>query len=286
MNEAKRRPGSTRIADRLVRTFGGFDRTKAELPRWEGPADPPYDAEGDGPPWSNETEERFPIVPDGYDPEAVDRYLCRLEAELDELRRRGSQPNAIAAELKKLGEQTSAILQVAHDQAAETTRRAQTEADRCLADAAANAVAMSESAKRKLRQIDTDTETLWRERTKLIDDTRALAAELAKVAEAAALRFPPESEPAAPGPAPAEAAAGAQTAAAAQTAAPAQAPVSGQTPPATAAAAAPPDLPADHRGGGFAAPSFKAPAAPMTEPVPDQGSLRVSRWSGEQTPAS
>jgi hypothetical protein len=194
---SKRRAGATRFAfgDRLARTFGGFDRTREELPTWEPRGEPEYEADGEPElPWMD-SDERFPLVRHGYDCVAVDGYLAELEHELDGLRRRGTPANAVEAEIKEIGERTAAILRVAHEQANETTRRAQTEADRCLADAAANAVAMTEEAKRKLRDLDNDTDSVWRERARMIDDARQLAAALSTLADNAASRFPAEPEP-------------------------------------------------------------------------------------------
>ena len=42
----------------------------------------------------------------------------------------------------------------AHEKAQETTQTAQSEADRCVADAAANALAITEDANRQLREIE------------------------------------------------------------------------------------------------------------------------------------
>ena len=68
--------------------------------------------------------------------------LAELERELDELREPGeAPPTSITEEIERIGEQTASILVVAHDQAHETTRLAQEQAERCIADAAANAVA-------------------------------------------------------------------------------------------------------------------------------------------------
>src|ERR1700749_3508933 len=100
----------------------------------------------------------------------------------------------IGRELARVGEETSAILKVAHEQAAEITRRARVEADRCVADAAANAVAMTEDAKRKLRQLDSETDAVWAERVRLIEDVRNVATSLFSLAEDASDRFPEDGE--------------------------------------------------------------------------------------------
>src|SRR5438105_14708823 len=99
-------------------------------------------------PWK-QTRKRFPTALHGYDRDAVDAHLAALEREVDDLRAQRLPAPAVEAEIERVGEETSAILRVAHEQAAEITRRARAEAERCVADAATNAVAMTEDAKRK-----------------------------------------------------------------------------------------------------------------------------------------
>jgi cell division septum initiation protein DivIVA len=205
---AKRRTAGTWFADlgdRLARGFNNFDRPQHDEDGWgsdhvyEGPYDEPYE-EVDQPtaavetvPWEQERK-RFPTSLHGYDREAVDVHLAALEREMADLRAQRMPSPAVEEELERLGEETSAILRVAHEQAAEITRRAQTQADRCVADAAANAVAMTEEAKRKLRQLDTETDAVWAERGRLIEDVRNVATALFSLAEDAADRFPEDGE--------------------------------------------------------------------------------------------
>jgi hypothetical protein len=84
---------------------------------------------------------------------------------------------------------------VAHDKAHETTRLAQEQADRCVADAASNAVALTEDAKRRLQSLDMETDTVWQERTRLLDDARAVGAALIALIDEAEARFPEELKP-------------------------------------------------------------------------------------------
>ena len=144
----------------------------------------------------DETAPSFPVVRSGYDRAAVDEYLAELEREIDELRATGpaTTNTAVSDEIKKIGEQTAAILQTAHQQASETTRKAQAEADKCLSDAAANAISMKEEAKQQLRHLDTETDAVWHERSRLIEDVRTVATALTSLAEQATDRFPPEEE--------------------------------------------------------------------------------------------
>lgn len=152
----------------------------------------------------------FPVGRLGYNRAAVDARIAELEAELTELRAMPPQPS-ITEEIERLGEQTASILVVAHDQANQTTRAAerhaqemtrmaQEQADRCIADAASNAVAITEKAKRELSALDEETDTVWRERTRLLEDARTVGEALITLAEQATARFPAEARPAAPAP--------------------------------------------------------------------------------------
>jgi hypothetical protein len=154
----------------------------------------------------------FPVGRLGYNRAAVDARIAELEAELTELRAMPPQPT-ITEEIERLGEQTASILVVAHDQAhqttqaaeqkaKETTRLAQEQADRCIADAASNAVAITEKAKRELRELDEETDSVWRERTRLLEDARTVGHALITLTDESAARFPAEGKSATPVPAP------------------------------------------------------------------------------------
>lgn len=186
---SSRRP---RLGDRIARTFGGFDRTREELPEWESAADLGYPVDDDTTEAWDAVENRFPLVRSGYDPSAVDEHIASLERELEAARR--DSTGAVSAELEKVGEQTSAILLLAHDKAGEITRAAQEQADRCVADASSNAVTITEQAKQKLRQLDAETESIWDERARLLEDARAVARELTAMVESAASRFAAEAD--------------------------------------------------------------------------------------------
>jgi vacuolar-type H+-ATPase subunit H len=154
----------------------------------------------------------FPVGRLGYNRAAVDARIAALESELAELRAMPPQPS-ISEEIERLGEQTASILVVAHDQANQTTqaaeqkakemtRLAQEQADRCIADAASNAVAITEKAKRELGELDEETDSVWRERTRLLEDARTVGTALITLAAEAAARFPAEGKSVAPPSAP------------------------------------------------------------------------------------
>jgi cell division septum initiation protein DivIVA len=205
LERQKRRAPTSRLAglgDRLARSFSPSsteDRHEQDVQApapWEANTEAhapvPYDDEDM---W-DETASSFPVVRNGYDRAAVDEYVAELEREIDELRARGpaNTNTAVSDEIKKIGEQTASILQAAHQQASETTRQAQAEADKCLSDAAANAISMKEDAKQELRHLDSETDAVWHERSRLIEDVRTVATALFSLAEEASDRFPPEEE--------------------------------------------------------------------------------------------
>ena len=190
----KRRPPFSRfgeLSERVTRAFGGFDRSRAELPAWESGEDLDYLSGGETVSWPA-PEQRFPVVRNGYDCAAVDEQLVEIERELIELKVHRSPSAAVAAEIDRIGEQTAAILQTAYEQAAEITRDAREQADKCVADAATNAVSITEEANRRLGELDRETDTVWQERARLIEDARGVATALFTLAEEAAERFPAE----------------------------------------------------------------------------------------------
>ncbi len=182
-----------RLADLRDRIAGGLASLDGgPVDRWSlepGEQTDPYDIFGS----EAEPVSRFPVDRLGYNREAVDERIARLERELDELRR-AAPGMSINEEIERLGEQTASILLVAHDKAHETTRLAQEQADRCIADAGSNAAALTERAKWQLQELDHETDAVWRERVRLLDDARAVGAALIALAADAAKRFPEDVE--------------------------------------------------------------------------------------------
>jgi hypothetical protein len=252
--QAKRRTPGTWFADmgdRLARGFNSFDRPPTDEPEWESYDDPGQPTEQvEAMEWEPDRK-RFPTALHGYDRGAVDEHLAALEAEIDDLRAHRMPAPSVEAEIERVGEETTAILKVAHEQAAEITRRAQTQADKCVADAAANAVAMTEDAKRKLRQLDSETDAVWAERGRLIEDVRNVATALFSLAEDAADRFPEDGDRGGP-----------TVAMSAPRPAPASRPVSAPLPVPAPGMDARPTGPMDAAAGG---PSSAHPAAPPAD---------------------
>jgi DivIVA protein len=201
LEPVERRPAGSRfvdLGDRLARAFSTSSRTR---PSPEGNGERELPAAGERAlPWE-EGPPRFPITRQGYDCAAVEEYVADLERELAdqdrelaELRSRTASKNEVAAELERVGEQTSAILLAAHEKAQETGRLARSQADKCVSDAASNAVAITEDAKREVRQLEMQKTSLCHQRGLLLEDVRSVATALSALAEDAAGRFRPELE--------------------------------------------------------------------------------------------
>jgi hypothetical protein len=194
------------LAGRVGRWFQGIDVEPGADPLDDGETVEHdvlsgFGADDEQPSAATGPEPRFPLVRYGYSQADVDRRLEELEREVadrerdvKELRDQVKPPMSITEEIERIGEQTASILVVAHDQAHETTRRAQEQADQCIADAAANAVAMTAEAKERLRELDDETDSVWRERERLLEDTRAVSTRLGTLVEEALARFPADAD--------------------------------------------------------------------------------------------
>jgi len=132
---------------------------------------------------------RFPVARHGYDCPAVDEYVAELEQELAELdselvalRDAAPSTSEAAAEIERLGKQTSGILLAAHDGAQEITRLAQEQADRCLADAVANALAITTEANQQVSDLHQQIVSLGRERDRILSHVRQSADALSSIA--------------------------------------------------------------------------------------------------------
>jgi hypothetical protein len=194
----KRRATGSRfgdLGDRVTRAFSRLDPVTASR-QPTGAGVPVYDQMSS---YDDPVLPRFPITRQGYDCDVVDQHVAELEAELAELERqigelRAGAPSrdAVAIELERIGEQTSAILVAAHDEAHETLRVAELRAYTHIANAASYVSALTEEANLQLRKVEQDRVCVARERARLIEDIRTTALALSSLAVDAAQRFPPE----------------------------------------------------------------------------------------------
>jgi cell division septum initiation protein DivIVA len=149
-----------------------------------------YEMRADEPP--------FPLVIRGYDRRSVDEYLEATSLRLGELEALQSPSVAVQEALERVANDTGSILKEAHETAEGVLTRAQEEADRLVREAREEADRTVASAEARVRQIGIDTDALWQERLRLIEDAQGTAVALSALAEEAAARFPawePEDEP-------------------------------------------------------------------------------------------
>ncbi|MDQ6729133.1 MAG: DivIVA domain-containing protein [Actinomycetota bacterium] len=139
----------------------------------------------------------FPGALRGYDRLAVDAYVQRVSQLVAELQATRSPEAAVRRALERVGEQISGILQRAHETAEQITAQSRGEAEDRLQQARDEAAEHVVAAEQRVRDLDADTDRIWIERGRIVDDARDLARQLLSVADTAADRFP-EVEPAAP----------------------------------------------------------------------------------------
>jgi DivIVA domain-containing protein len=140
----------------------------------------------------------FPITLRGYDRAAVDAYVARVIELVAELHAVSSPRAAVRRALDRVGEQTATILQEAQKAADDLTARSRARADERAKEGEREAAQLVADAEKRIRELDENTEALWRERMKLIDDTRHLAVRLEAIADDATAAFPPEPPAKAP----------------------------------------------------------------------------------------
>ncbi|MEA2467546.1 MAG: hypothetical protein QOJ57_1672 [Thermoleophilaceae bacterium] len=135
-------------------------------------------------------ESPFPLVIRGYDRRAVDEYLDAVSARLAEYEALQLPSVAVKEALERVADDTGGILKEAHETADGVMTRAREEADRMVREAREEADRTIASAEARVRQIGIDTDTLWQERLRLIEDAQAVSVSLAQIADEAAARFP------------------------------------------------------------------------------------------------
>src|SRR5438105_1684029 len=125
----------------------------------------------------------FPIVLRGYDRLAVDAYVKRTSQLVAELQATRSPEAAVRRALERVGEQISGILQRAHDTAQQITTQSRSEAEDRLEMARQEAQQITEAAENRVKDLDAETDRIWAERQRIVEDARALADQLLALAE-------------------------------------------------------------------------------------------------------
>jgi DivIVA domain-containing protein len=133
---------------------------------------------------------RFPVVMRGYDREAVDRYVADVAQIVAELESNQLRENVVQRALDEVGEQTSSILQRAHETAEEIEVRSRSQAEGRLQRAEREAEMTRRDAERYAEELAAETQRLWQDRVRMIEDMRQLADEVLGVADDALERLP------------------------------------------------------------------------------------------------
>jgi hypothetical protein len=134
----------------------------------------------------------FPIVLRGYDRIAVDAYVWRTSQLVAELQATRSPEAAVRRALERVGEEVSGILQRAHDTAEQITAQSRREAEDRLEAARREALEITAAATERVKELDAETDRVWAERLRIVEDARELARQLLGLADSAAERFPAE----------------------------------------------------------------------------------------------
>jgi cell division initiation protein len=136
----------------------------------------------------------FPIALRGYDRVAVDAYVRRTSQLVAELQATHSPEAAVRRALERVGEEVSDILKRAHDTAAQITAQSRSDAENRLEAAREEAIEATAGAERRLRELDAETDRIWSERHRIVEDAQALAQQLLELAQSASERFPAAEE--------------------------------------------------------------------------------------------
>jgi DivIVA domain-containing protein len=155
-------------------------------------------------------EVQFPLVLRGYDRAAVDAHLAEVAQLVAELEATQLRENVVQRALDEVGEQTSGILQHAHETAEEIAARSRSQAEGRIHRAEHEAAQIRHEAERYREQVAADTRRMTEERRRLIEELRQYAEEVLGVADDALERLPellagaPEGEPETPAAEPSE----------------------------------------------------------------------------------
>lgn len=133
----------------------------------------------------------FPVALRGYDRDTVDAYVKRTSELVAELQATRSPEIAVRRALERVGEEVAGVLERAHETAERITAQSRREAEERLQKAHREAEQIAAAAERRLVTLDVDTDRIWEERRRIVDDVRELSAELLELADSAAERLPP-----------------------------------------------------------------------------------------------
>ena len=145
-------------------------------------------------PVPNVADVDFPTALRGYDRLAVDAYVRKTSRLVAELQATRSPEAAVRRALARVGEEVSGILQRAHETANEITAQSRKESEERLQTARREAEEIVSGARARVTDLDSETDRIWGERHRIVEDARELASQLLALADSAAERFPAATE--------------------------------------------------------------------------------------------
>jgi DivIVA domain-containing protein len=134
-------------------------------------------------------ERSFPIVMRGYDRAAVDAFVQEVRDLVADLESRQSQETVVQRALAEVGEETTSILQRAHETADEIAARSRAQAEGRIQRAEREAELVRRQADAYSEKIVVETRLLWEERQRLIEDLRQFADDVLNTADDASERL-------------------------------------------------------------------------------------------------
>ena len=137
---------------------------------------------------------QFAIVMRGYDRAAVDAWREEIAQLVERLEEAQPRDAAVKRALDEVGQETSAILQRAHESAEEITARSRSQAEGRLQRAEREAEITIREAEERVERLEQDNRVMWDERGRLIEEMRQLADEVLNVADDALDRMEPPEE--------------------------------------------------------------------------------------------
>lgn len=135
-------------------------------------------------------EVQFPLVLRGYERSAVDAHLAQIAQLVAELEATQLRENVVQRALDEVGEETSSILQHAHETAEEITSRSRSQAEGRIQRAEREAEMIRREAQQYADRVANDTRRLTEERRRLIEELRHYAEDVLAVADDALERLP------------------------------------------------------------------------------------------------
>jgi DivIVA domain-containing protein len=134
-------------------------------------------------------DREFPLAVRGYDRQAVDAFIEEVADLVGDLESRQSREAVVQRALDEVGVETAGILQRAHETADEIAARSRAQAEGRIQRAEREAEIARRQADEYSEKAVVDTQLLWEERQRLLEDIRQLADEVLATADDAAERL-------------------------------------------------------------------------------------------------